>query len=332
MRLRFLLWILFAVLAVAGYRCLLLVDETEMVIVTDFGRPVDAYRLVGLEVSQDEPWLIGTWEKYEPRDSGLHFKWPWQSTIRIDRRMQIYDPRPSEFLAAEKKNVDLDVYVCWRVEDPQRFLETVNDSLGAEARLHDIVWSQLAAVVGSYPIESLVSNDPDKHQLDKIQHDVAAACAEQAAKSYGITVVDVRLKRIGVPAQVRESVFQRMRAERGRIARQYRAEGEKEAQKIRAAADKEKTIKLAQADADAQRIRGKAEAEATRTYADAHGKDPEFYELMRTLEAYKRFLDDQTTILLSGDSDLLKFLIRPTAATRVEEPKAVAEPEPPVKE
>lgn len=316
MRLRFLLLILFVIVAVAGYRCLLFVDETEMVIVTQFGRPVDAYRLVDVEFARERPWVIGTWEKYAPRESGLHFKMPWQSTIRIDRRMQIYDPRPSEFLAAEKKNVDLDVYVCWRVEDPHRFLETVNDQMGAEARLHDIVWSQLAAAVGSHPIESLVSNDPEKHQLETIQRTVAQACAEQAAQAYGITVVDVRLKRIGVPAQVRESVFQRMRAERARIARQYRAEGDKEAQKIRAAADKEKTIKLAQADADAQRIRGKAEAEATRTYADAHGTDPEFYELMRTLEAYKKFLDNQTTILLSGDSELLKFLTRPTTETK----------------
>ncbi len=324
MRLRFLLLILFAILAVAGYRSLLLVDETEMVIVTQFGRPVDAYRLIGLDVWRERPWLVGTWEKYQPRDAGLHFKMPWQSAIRIDRRLQIYDPRHSEFLAAEKKNVDLDVYVCWQVEDPRRFLETVNDSAGAEARLHDIVWSQLAAAVGSHPIEALVSSDPEQHKLDEIQRTVTEACARQAAEAYGITVVDVRLKRIGVPAQVRESVFQRMRAERGRIARQYRAEGEKEAQKIRSAADKEKTIKLAQADAEAQRIRGKAEAEATRTYADAHGKDPEFYELMRTLEAYKRFLDNQTTILLSGDSDLLKFLTR-----SAEEAKPRAEEEPP---
>ena len=312
MRLRFLLLMLLVIIAIAGYRCLLFVDETEMVIVTQFGRPVNAYRLVGLDFSRERPWVLGTWEEYAPRDSGLHFKMPWQSAIRIDRRLQIYDPRPSEFLAAEKKNVDLDVYVCWRVEDPHRFLETVNDQLGAEARLHDIVWSQLAATVGRHPIEALVSNDADKHQLDTIQQTVTQACAEQAAKAYGIAIVDVRLKRIGVPAQVRESVFQRMRAERARIARQYRAEGDKEAQKIRAAADKEKTIKLAQADADAQKIRGKAEAEATRTYADAHGTDPEFYELMRTLEAYRKFLDDQTTVLLSGDSDLLKFLTRPT--------------------
>ena len=318
MRLRLLLLTLFAIVAVAGYRCLLFVDETEMVIVTQFGRPVDAYRLVDVRFTREQPWIVGTWEEYAPRESGLHFKMPWQSAIRIDRRLQIYDPRPSEFLAAEKKNVDLDVFVCWKVDDPNRFLETVNDRMGAEARLHDIVWSELAATVGSHTIEALVSTDPEKHQLEEIQQTVDQACAQRASKAYGIAIVDVRLKRIGVPAQVRESVFQRMRAERARIARQYRAEGDKEAQKIRAAADKEKTITLAQADAEAQRIRGKAEAEATRTYADAHGTDPEFYELMRTLEAYRKFLDDQTTVLLSGDSDLLKFLTRPTTQKETE--------------
>ncbi len=287
MRWKFVIFLLLAVGAVAAYRSLLFVDETEMVIVTQFGRPVATYL-----------------------EAGLQWKLPWQSAIRIDRRLQIYDPRPSEFLAAEKKNVDLDVFVCWRVEEPQRFLETVNDKAGAEARIHDIVWSQLAATVGTKPLEALVSAEGQTHQLDEIQRTVAAACAAKAKAAYGLEIVDVRLKRIGLPAQVRESVFQRMRAERARIARQYRAEGDKEAQMIRASADKDRTIKLAEADAEAERIQGKAEAEATRTYTQAHQQDPEFYELVRTLEAYKKFLDEKTTVLLSADSDLLKFLTR----------------------
>jgi len=111
-----------------------------------------------------------------------------------------------------------------------------------------------------------------------------------------------------LPSQVRESVFQRMRAERTRMARRYRAEGEEEALKIRAAADKERTVILAKAYAEAEKTRGEAEAEATRIYSKAHEKDPEFYELLRTLEAYKKILDDKTTLLLSSDSELLRFL------------------------
>lgn len=124
----------------------------------------------------------------------------------------------------------------------------------------------------------------------------------------------MRVKRIGVPAEVREGVLERMRAEWGGVARQYRAEGEKESRMIRAEADREKAVKLAKAEAEAERIRGKAEAEAARIYAEAHRVDPEFYQLMRTLEAYRRFLDEKTTVLLSADSELLKFLSGPPAA------------------
>ena len=276
-----------AAAALAAVLSVVFVDESEFVIVTQFGRPVSTLR-----------------------EAGLHFKAPYQSTIRIDRRLQIYNPRPSEFLAKEKKNVDLDVFVGWRVEDPQKFLETVNDFAGAEARMHDIVWSELAAEIGRNPIEALVSTDAGAHRLDEIVEALAARCAKSAVESYGIQLVDVRLKRVSLPAQVRDSVFQRMRAERGRIARQYRAEGEEESLKIRAAADKERTVTLAKAYAEAEKTRGQAEAEATRIYAGAHQKDPEFYELVRTLEAYRKFLDDKTTVLLSADSDLLKYLMR----------------------
>jgi len=281
-------WIaIVALAAAAGWRSLVFVDEAEFCIVTQFGDPIRTIE-----------------------EAGLHFKAPYQSTIRIDRRLQIYNPRPSEFLAKEKKNLDLEVFVCWKVADPERFLATVNDLAGAEARMHDIVWSALAAVVGVHPVEAFVSVDSKQHRLDEIVEEVAAGCAKTARTAYGIEIVDVRLKRINLPAQVRDSVFQRMRAERSRIARQYRAEGEEEALKIRATADKEKTVTLAKAYSEAEKIRGAAEAEATRIYAEAHQKDPAFYELVRTLEAYRKFLDDKTTVLLSADSDLLKYLTR----------------------
>jgi membrane protease subunit HflC len=285
MKSKWLLLIVVLAAVAAAVRSVVFVDESEFVIVTQFGRPVRTFS-----------------------EAGLCFKLPYQSTIRIDKRLQIYAPRPSEFLASEKKNVDLAVFVCWRVHDPQHFLETVNDFAGAEARMHDIVWSQLAAQVGRKPLEALVSTDPKLHQLDELIHAVAHDCAELAHANYGIEIVDVQVKRIGMPAQVRDSVFQRMRAERSRMARRYRAEGEEEALKLRATADKEKTVLLAQAYAQAEKIRGEAEAEATRIYGEAHQQDPKFYELLRTLEAYKKFLDDKTTILLSADSELLKYL------------------------
>ncbi|MHC4177567.1 MAG: protease modulator HflC [Planctomycetota bacterium] len=284
--------------AVAAYRSVLFVDETETVIVTQFGRPVST-----LNEARDE--------------AGLHFKPPYQSAIRIDRRLQIYDPPPSEFLAKKKKNVDLDVFVCWRVHDPEFFLKTVNNPVDAKKRIHDIVWSELHAEVGRNELEALVSTDDELHRLDELVDDVAGRCAKRAQSDYGIEIVDVRLKRIGLPQQVRDSVFRRMRSERDRIARQYRAEGDEKAEEIRAEADKQRTIILAKAYAQAEKTRGEAEAAATGIYAAAHQKDPQFFELTRTLEAYKKFLDEKTTILLSADSDLLKYLTR---GSMLEEP------------
>ena len=144
--------------------------------------------------------------------------------------------------------------------------------------------------------------------LEGLVEGVAQQCADDALEKYGIVLVDVKIKRIGLPEQVRDSVFERMRKERARIAQRYRSEGNEEAMKIRAAADKEKTVILAEAYAEAEIVRGKAEAKATRTYSEAHQKDPQFFELLRTLEAYKKIFDEKTTILLSGDSELLKYL------------------------
>jgi membrane protease subunit HflC len=303
-----LLALLLVILAFA-WRCLLFVDETQFVIVTQFGRPV---RILS--------------------EAGLYFKLPYQSSLAVDRRMQVYNPRPAEFLTSEKKNIDLDVFVCWSVEDPQRFLETVNDLAGASARIHDMVWSKLAAAVSRSPLETLVSvngsqspsenpvekaevprpksQDPKatKHPLENLVQVVAQECVDDARDKYGIVLIDVRIKRIGLPDQVRESVFDRMRKERARIAQRYRSEGAEEAMKIRASADKEKTVILAEAYAEAEIVRGKAEAHATRTYSEAHQKDPQFFELLRTLETYKKIFDEKTTILLSGDSELLKYL------------------------
>lgn len=280
-------WIVPAVLlaTVAVYRSFIFVGESEVVIITQFGKPV---RTVS--------------------EAGLQLKLPYQSTLRIDRRLQIYDPRPSEFLARMKKNVDLDVFVLWRVQDPRHFVETVIDFPGAEARVHDLVWSELAAEIGRNELETLVSTDPEVYSLHALLDAVTTRCTERSRSQFGLEILGVHLKRISLPEQVRESVFQRMRAERSRIARQYRAEGEEQALKIRAAADKERIVKLAKASAEAEKIRGRAEAEATRIYSGAHRKDPELYELIRTLQAYEKFLDEKTTVLLSSDSDILKFL------------------------
>lgn len=261
------------------------VDETEYVIVTQFGRPVRTI--------------------FEP---GLQVKLPFQDVIRFDRRLMIYNPRPSEFLTEDKKNLVLDNYVCWRVRNPNKFLQSVRDIAGAEARLHDIVWSALSASLGRAELSALVSTDAEKVQIKQIMDEVTRQCQDIAQNQYGIEIVDVRIKRLNLPEQNKQSVFARMRAERERIAKQYRAEGEEMALRIRAEADRERERLLSEAYRDAERIKGEGDAQSTRIYSQAHARNPEFYKLVRTLEAYKKVLDDKTSIVLSSDSELLRLL------------------------
>jgi membrane protease subunit HflC len=263
------------------------VRETEFVLITQFGRPL-----------------------YTMNEAGLHMKWFFQSANYFDKRLRIYNPRPSEFLTRDKKNLVIESYVAWRIEDPKRFVETVGDPVGAEMRLHDIVWSGLSASLGTHDLESLVSSSVQNVQAGQMLDQLAAATDKAALAQYGIQVLDVRLKRINLPEQNKQSVYARMRAERERIARQYRAEGEEQALRIRADADRQKEEILSVAYKQAEKTKGEGDAISTRTYSQAYSKNPRFYKLLRTLESYKKILDDKTTAILSSDSELLKVLMR----------------------
>lgn len=289
---RYLPFALILVVLILGYRTFFPVKETEFVLVTQFGRPL-----------------------YAVAHAGLHAKWAFQSATYFDRRLRVYNPRPSEFLTRDKKNIVVDSYVAWRIEDPNRFLQSVGDPVAAEMRLHDIVWSGLSAALGGHDLESLVSATAKVQTTDLM--DALADLTDRAALSeYGISVVDVRIKRLNLPEQNKQSVYARMRAERERIARQYRAEGEEQALSIRADADRQKAETLSVAYKEAETIRGQGDAESTRIYGQAYSKNPRFYKLLRTLEAYKKVLDDKTTAILSSDSELLKVLTRGEAGAR----------------
>lgn len=282
-----------AVLLLLIYLAFYSVRETEFALVTQFGRPV---RTVA--------------------DAGLHVKWPFQSILWFDKRLRIYNPRPSEFLTRDKKNLVIENYVAWKIEDPDRFVQSVGDTSAAEMRLHDIIWSGLSAALGTENFDSLVSASADKVQATAML-DLLTASADRAALSkYGIRVADVRIKRLNLPEQNKQSVFARMRAERERIAMQYRAEGEEQALTIRANADREKEEILSAAYKEAEKTRGQGDAEATRIYGQAYSKNPQFYKLLRTLESYKKVLDDKTTIILNSDSELLKVLTRGEAGAK----------------
>ena len=267
--------------------------ETEFALITQFGRPV---RTVV--------------------NAGLHVKWPFQSILRFDRRLRVYNPRPSEFLTRDKKNLVIENYVAWRIDDPDRFVKSVGDTAAAEMRLHDIIWSGLSAALGTLDLESLVSASADKVQAAAMLDLLTTHADRTALEQYGIRVVDVRIKRLNLPEQNKQSVFARMRAERGRIAMQYRAEGEEQALVIRASADREKEAILSAAYKDAETIRGEGDAQATRIYGEAYSKNPHFYKLVRTLESYKKVLDDKTTIILNSDSALLKVLTQGEAGVK----------------
>jgi membrane protease subunit HflC len=278
---------------ILGYRTFFPVKETEFVLITQFGQPL-----------------------YSVTNAGLHAKWAFQSATYFDRRLRIYNPRPSEFLTRDKKNIVVDSYVAWKIQDPNRFLQSVGDPVAAEMRLHDIVWSGLSAALGAHDLDSLVSTGAARPQTADIMDQLTGLTDRAALTGYGINVVDVRIKRLNLPEQNKQSVYARMRAERERIARQYRAEGEEQALSIRADADRQKAELLSLAYKEAETTRGRGDAESTRIYGQAYSKNPAFYKLLRTLEAYKKVLDDKTTAILSSDSELLRVLTRGEAGVK----------------
>jgi membrane protease subunit HflC len=200
--------------------------------------------------------------------------------------------------------------VVWKIQDPSRFVETVGDATAAEMRLHDIIWSGLSAALGTHDLDSLLGTEPGRVQTAGMLDDLTALTGRAALEQFGISVVDMRIKRLNLPEQNKQSVYARMRAERQRIARQYRAEGEEQALSIRADADRQKEEILSLAYKQAENIKGQGDAESTRIYGQAYSKNPGFYKLVRTLESYKKVLDDKTTAILSSDSELLKVLMK----------------------
>ena len=198
--------------------------------------------------------------------------------------------------------------MAWRIIDPSRFLQTVGDATGAEMRLHDLVWASLAASIGRIELPDLLSIEPGRARVQELADQVRTSATIETEKRFGVSVVDLQLKRVNFPEQNKYAVYARMRAERDRIAREYRTQGEEMAIKIRAEADKQRSQLLAEAYRDAEKLKGEGDAEAARIYGQAYGRNPQFYKFLRTLESYKKILNDKTSIVLSGDSELLKLL------------------------
>lgn len=234
---------------------------------------------------------------------GLYFKIPVFQEVRYFTKMLlVLDAPPADVITKDKQTMLINNYTMWRISDPLLFLQTLRTEAAGEARLDDIVKSELRVELGTHDLIDVVT---------KTRDEITAKVALEAnlkASQYGIEVVDVRIKRADLPSENAQKVFDRMRSERERIAKKYRSEGAEEATKIRAETDKEKVILIARAYKKEQEIRGNGDARATKIYANAFNKDREFYAFMRSMEAYKNSLKTDTTIILTEKSDFLKYL------------------------
>jgi len=259
------------------------VDETNQAVVVRMGEPV---RVV--------------------KEPGLHFKLPFpvETVHKFDRRLLEYDSAPAQIYTKDKKNLIVDNYARWRIVDPLAFLKTVRTEAGALSRLDDIVYAVLREELGRHTLSEVVAKN-----RELIMRTVTQKC-DRAAGKLGIEVVDVRIKRADLPKENERYVFDRMRAERHKMANQYRSEGEEMALKIRAQTDLEKRRILAEAYRKAEEIKGEGDAEASRIYAEAYKKDPEFYAFIRSLQAYDAVMDSSTVLVLPPEGPFFRYLRR----------------------
>jgi modulator of FtsH protease HflC len=271
-------------LALGVAASLFTVDEREVAVVTQFGKPVRNITDPGLFVRAP---------------------WPLQEVVRFDARARVLEAPPTELLTTDKKNLVVEVFAVWRVNDPRLFLESVGGIPAAEAQLGDLVISRIAAAIGSMEFNQLLSAGGGADLLPiSVKNEVATA----AKSRLGVEVLDVRMRHVGLPLQNEQSIYERMRAERLRIANQYRSEGEEQATGIKARADREAAEILAAAEREAAFITAEAEKDAARRYTEAYRADPALFELVGAIDAYKAALDDDTTIILDSDSEFFREL------------------------
>jgi len=262
------------------------VDEREKVIVVRFGQIL----------RHDDP-------------AGIHFKVPFVDEARFfDSRILTIDPDPQQFLTREKKYLVVDSFVKWRVRDARQYFLTVGgNELEARRRLEQVINSGLRDEFGKRTLQNVVAAE----RADIME--ILTESAARAAVRFGIQVVDVRLQRVDLPDEVSQSVYQRMKAERSRIANELRAQGAEAAEKIRADAERQRSVLIANAYRDAERIRGEGDARATAVHANAYRQAPEFYSFYRSLNAYRESFSNKDDILIVDPSgDFFKYMKKPT--------------------
>lgn len=237
------------------------------------------------------------------QEPGLYMKIPLiQNVEYFDKRLLLYDAQPKELLTRDKQQLVVDNFARWRIVDPLNFYRSLRTEQAAQSRLDDIIYSNVRENLGRQTLQEIVSS-----RRAELMREITRA-SDERVRDFGIEIVDVRIKRADLPEKNEQNVFRRMKAERERQAKKFRAEGEEEARKIRSEAEKRVTIILAEANKESEIIRGGGEARAVRIFADAHGRDIEFFELQRTLQAYDAAITEGTQLILSPDSDFFRYL------------------------
>jgi membrane protease subunit HflC len=272
---------------------LFVVEEGNKAIVIQFGK-----------VQRDSE--TGDTTVFEP---GLHLKLPFfDRVVRLDARIQTLDEVPDRFVTAEKKDLIVDLYVKWKIEDfAKYYLATGGIKAGAEILLQQKVNNALRSEFGTRTIQEIVSGERSELM------DEAMAQASTSSDELGIQIIDVRVKQINLPLEVRNFIFQRMRSEREAVAREHRSEGKEKAEFIKADIDAKITVMLADAERNLRKLRGEGEAQAAQIYAETYTKDPEFYSFLRSMDAYKKsFSSKQDVLVIEPDSDFFRYMKNPS--------------------
>ena len=257
-----------------------IVDQREQVLVLQFGDP-----------------------KRVIQEPGLNFKIPFiQQAVRFDKRLLDFDNAPEEVIASDQKRLVVDAFARYHITDPLKFYQTVGTEMALRPRLGSVLNSTLRQVLGTVPLQEVVSEKRGALMLE-----IRDIVRTEAAR-FGIRVEDVRIKRADLPAQNSEAIYRRMQTERQQEAAELRAKGAEEAQKIRAEANRQKVVIVAEAEKDSQILRGDGEGQMNRIFAEAFGRDPEFFSFYRSMQAYESALGtDDTTMVLSPDSDFFRY-------------------------
>ena len=279
----------FVLLVLLASGSLFAVKEGERAIVIQFGK-----------VQRDDD--TGDTKVFEP---GLHFKLPFIDSVRVlDARIQTLDGSPDRFVTSEKKDLIVDSYVKWRIDDFARYyLSTGGNKLQAEALVKQKVNNGLRSEFGTRTIAQIVSGERSALMNQAMEQ------ASTSSDELGIEIVDVRVKQINLPTEVSNSIFQRMRAERAAVAREHRSEGQEQAEVIKANIDAKVTVMLADAERNARQLRGEGDAIAAQIYADAYSQNADFYSFLRSMDAYKKsFNSKQDVMVIAPDSDFFKYM------------------------